>query len=292
MPARQPFTALCQTLARPRHYGRADLHMHTTCSDGVYAPAQIVDLARRSGLMAVAITDHDTLAGIAPARQAARDTAEIIAGVEITAEYSGAEFHLLGYFVRLDDGSLSAALDRLCVRRQERFREMVQRLSALGIVVDADEAEACAGAIAVGRRHLAELLVKARKAANIREAFQRWLGDRGRVHVPKARLPVAEAIALVRQAGGVAAWAHPPYDASKDTLHKLRAIGLQAIEVDYPSCRPGRGRELRAWAGDLGLAVTGGSDCHGPMTPPRGLGSCGVTRAELETLRELSINEP
>src|SRR5262245_27898663 len=110
MPARQPFTALCQTTARSRLGGRADLHTHTTHSDGAYTPAKVVDLARRSGLAAVAITDHDTLDGVAEARAAALDSAvEIIAGVEISAEYRGVELHLLGYFVNVDDSSLSYA---------------------------------------------------------------------------------------------------------------------------------------------------------------------------------------
>ena len=287
MPAGQPFTMLCRTLAQPRTLGRADLHVHTTRSDGTYTPAQIVELARRSGLSAVAITDHDTLAGIAPARTAAQSRVEVIAGVEITAEYQDRELHLLGLFVDPGDAALTAALARLHARRAERFQEMIERLRRLGVEIDGAAAEKLKGNTTLGRRHLAELLVRSGKTANIREAFQRWLGDRGRVIVPKARLPVGAAIALVRQAGGVAAWAHPSYDACTESLPKLRALGLQAVEVDYPSCRSGPRRALRALAASLGLAVTGGSDCHGPDAPARGLGTCGVTAEELETLRQL-----
>src|SRR5581483_4026541 len=118
MPARQPFTALCQLAARGRHAGRADLHLHTTHSDGTYTPAQVVDLARRSGLAALAITDHDTLQGVPDARAAAAGSAlEVIAGVEISAEYQDGELHLLGYFVRVDDVALRSALQRLRVHR-------------------------------------------------------------------------------------------------------------------------------------------------------------------------------
>jgi predicted metal-dependent phosphoesterase TrpH len=290
MPSGQPFTILCQTLARPRTHGRVDLHVHTTCSDGVYTPAQIVELARRSGLAAVALTDHDTLAGIVPAQQAAGDRVEVIAGVEITAEHQGRELHLLGYFVRLDAGSLRTALTRMHLRRAERFREMLQRFHRLGITFDAAEIERLMEQTTLGRRHLAELLVKSGKAANVHEAFQRWLGDQGPIVAPKERLPVAAAIALVRGAGGVAAWAHPPYDACNTHLRELRDLGLQAVEVDYPRCRPGRSQKLRAWAKELGLAVTGGSDCHGPDEPGRSLGACGVTTNELESLRRLSNN--
>ncbi len=124
MPRRQPFTTLCQVLARS---SRADLHVHTTCSDGSYTPDEVVDLARRSGLAAVAITDHDTLAGIGPARSAARGALEVVAGVEITAEHNGRVRHLLGYFFDPEDASLNAALAEVRTRRAERFREMVER---------------------------------------------------------------------------------------------------------------------------------------------------------------------
>src|SRR5437763_1513585 len=114
MPARQPFTILCQAAAGLRSLDRADLHVHTLHSDGAYTPAQVVELAQRSGLAAVAITDHDTLDGVAPAQTAARPlTVEIVPGVEISAERDGHEFHLLGYFVRPDDGPLRTALRRL-----------------------------------------------------------------------------------------------------------------------------------------------------------------------------------
>src|ERR687888_400259 len=129
MPARQPLTALCRAANRRPFAGRADLHLHTTHSDGTYTPAQVLDLARRSGLAAVAVTDHDTLDGVALAQQAAASTGiEVVPAVEISAEYRGRELHLLGYFVRLDDGPLQRALGRLREDRTGRFWEMVERL--------------------------------------------------------------------------------------------------------------------------------------------------------------------
>jgi predicted metal-dependent phosphoesterase TrpH len=285
MPARQPFTTLCQTAARSRSAGRADLHLHTTFSDGLYAPAEIVDLARRSGLAAVAITDHDTLDGVPPARSAAGSGLEVIAGVEISSEYLGHELHLLGYFVCLDDAALTAALARLRADRAGRFWEMVKRLRDCGMPIDDDELRDHAGAATLGRRNLAEFLVKTRRAGSIREAFARYLGDRGRVALPKVRLPVADAIRLVRGAAGVAAWAHPSYDCTRESLIELRGLGLGAVEAEYPTTRASRARELRTWAADLGLAVTGGSDCHGPGQHARTVGACSVTAQELELLR-------
>jgi 3',5'-nucleoside bisphosphate phosphatase len=285
MPARQPFTTLCQRASRSRLADRADLHLHTTHSDGAYTPAQVVELGRRAGLAAVAVTDHDAVGGVAAARAAADGRIEVIAGVEITAEFRGRELHLLGYFFRTDDGPLTAALERVRRGRVERFREMVERLRACGVSLDLGETPPPAGPEALGRRHLAEMLVRQGLAGSVREAFARWLHDGGRAVAPKLRLPVAEAVALVRAAGGVAAYAHPSYDCTRETLAELRDLGMGAVEVDYPAVRASRGRELRTWAAQLGLAVTAGSDCHGPGKHL--VGACTVSTQELHVLKSL-----
>jgi 3',5'-nucleoside bisphosphate phosphatase len=287
MPAGQPFTALCQLAARGQYAGRVDLHVHTTHSDGVYTPAQVVDLARRAGLAALAVTDHDTLGGVPVARSAAGGSGvEIVSGVEITAEYRRRELHLLGYFVALDHVGLTSALAEIRRHRLERFREMIERLRGRGVSLEEAELRVQGAPEALGRRHLAEILVRARRVATVREAFLRYLGDRGGVAVPKKRLPVAEALALVRAAGGVAAWAHPSYDCTKEQLIELSALRLGALEVEYPDVRRSRTLELRSWAGQLGLAVTGGSDCHGPGR--RCVGSCTIAAAEFAQLREMA----
>ena len=288
MPSRQPFTALCRALSRSPLAGRADLHLHTTHSDGLYTPAQVIELARRSGLSAVALTDHDTLSGLPEARAAAvGSSVEVVPGAEITCEHRGKELHLLAYFVR-PEGALLAALDRLCLHRAARFRHMVERLRGCGVSLDEGELDKRAAPGSLGRRHLAELLVRSRRVGSVREAFARYLKDDGRAAVPKLRLPVAEAIALVRGAGGVAAWAHPSYDCTREALIDLRSLGLGAVEAEYPTMRPARSRELRVWTQELGLAVTGGSDCHGPDEPRRAVGACGVSAAELDVLRAMA----
>jgi predicted metal-dependent phosphoesterase TrpH len=289
MPARQPFTALCRLTSRRPFAGRADLHLHSTHSDGRYTPVQVVDLARRSGLSAIALTDHDTLTGLAEARAAAAGSIlEIVPGAEITCEYRGHELHLLAYFVRPDE-PLVTALERLCRHRAERFRDMVKRLRAVGVSLSEEESSVVTTPGSLGRRYLAELLVRARRVGSVREAFARYLKDGGRVAVPKLRLPVVEALGLVRSAGGVAAWAHPSYDCTRETLAELRGLGLGAVEAEYPTTRPGRTRELRGWAQELGLAVTGGSDCHGPDEPRRAIGACSISAAELDVLRRKAV---
>jgi predicted metal-dependent phosphoesterase TrpH len=290
MPTRQPFTRLCQQLARPAGSGRADLHLHTTHSDGSYRPEQVVDLARRCGLPALAITDHDTTSAVAAARAAAPPGLEVIAGVEVTAEQGGRELHLLGYFVRPDDPALSAALARLREHRRERFHGMVERLRGRGVSVDEEALAGLEAGAARGRRTLATILHATGQVGSVREAFARWLGDGGPVDLPKARLPLAEAVALVRGAGGVTSLAHPPADLTLPGLVGFRGMGLQAVEADYPGHRPAWAKELRQWAAALGLAVTGGSDCHGPSIPGRAVGACGVTAGELAALRRLAIS--
>jgi predicted metal-dependent phosphoesterase TrpH len=288
MPSRQPFTALCRSLSRSSITGRADLHLHTTHSDSLYTPAQVVELARRSGLAAIALTDHDTLSALPEARTAAAGSGmEVIAGVEITCEYRGHELHLLAYFVR-SDGALAAALERLCRHRAGRFREMVERLRACGVSLE-DGHERAGAPGALGRRYLAELLVRSGRVGSVREAFARYLKDNGRVSVPKLRLPVADALALVRGAGGVASWAHPSYDCTRETLSELRRLGLGAVEAEYPTIRPARTRELRGLARELGLAITGGSDCHGPEPPRRTVGACSISADELDQLRQIVV---
>jgi predicted metal-dependent phosphoesterase TrpH len=262
------------------------LHLHTTFSDGTYTPAELIDLARCSGLAAVAVTDHDTLNAVPVAHAAAAGTGvEVIPGAEITSEHRDRELHLLAYFVALDNGPLNAALEAVRAHRVERFREMVERLRQAGVSVSDTDRLLSASPAVLGRRHLAEMLVRAGRAATVREAFTRYLHDRSRFVAPKQRVPVENAIRLVRGAGGVAAWAHPPYDCTQEDLRELRRLGLGAVEVEFPEVRNNRGRQLRTWATELGLAITGGSDCHGPGR--RTVGACTVSAEELDRLRQM-----
>jgi predicted metal-dependent phosphoesterase TrpH len=288
MPAGQPFTQLCRALARFRPGSRVDLHMHTTCSDGLYTPEQIVDLARRSGMPAIAITDHDTIAALEPARRHAGTRLQVIAGVELSTEFQGHELHLLAYFFDPRHAGLNAALERLRGGRRRRFFAMADRLSDLGVRLSESGLQQAATCGAVGRRHLAQLLVDERKTETMREAFVRYLGDFGEAAVPKERIAVAEAIALVNDAGGVSAWAHPGEECTWESLRGLYNLGMRAVEVDWPTARVTRSRVLRQWAKTLGMAVTAGSDCHGPDEPKRALGARGVDLDELERLQQMT----
>lgn len=282
-----PFTHLCGRLAVLRSPGRADLHTHTTFSDGTHTPSSLVERARKAGLTAVAVTDHDTTAGVEPARTAAAGTVEVIAGVEITCEFRGAEIHLLGYFVRPEDPALAPALAGLRAARRERLIEMARRLQPLGPNV-VEAIQAMPDSVSLGRRHLARLLIADGHARSLHGAFAGWLHRPELAGVPKRRLPAADALALVRQAGGVASWAHPPAGTDLPTLEELRSLGLAAVECVYPW--PSRAIEtrLRQLARAAGLAVTGGSDSHDPDPPTRAVGARAVTADELATIRALA----
>ena len=296
MPAGQPFTRLCQHLAQLRAESqRADLHLHTTHSDGRFTPVEVVHRAKERGLGAIAVTDHDTFAGFPEACAAAaacESAPEIITGVEITCDYSDSVLHLLGYFFDPDQEKLSAALAELRTRRRERFAAMVARLPVLGLnVPESDVHELMSREHSLGRPDLAALLVKHRHAPTTADAFARYLHDGGPLFVPMRGLPVAKAISLIRAAGGVTSWAHPPEDANLRQVEELRDNGLGALEAIHPSFTATRERNTRALARAAGLAITGGSDCHGPTPASRAVGSWGVRKPELDALRQRAAQD-
>lgn len=287
MPRRSPFTTVGSRLAALSKPRLADLHTHTTASDGEFTPSQVVALARQAGLAAVAVTDHDTLAAVGPARTAAESLLELIAGVEITAGFAGREVHLLGYFVRTDHAELNAALAQLCGRRRERFHDYVEKLANRGHPLPADRVRLVEeGTASLGRRHVAGLLVVNRIAHTRTEAFHRFLGPLREQVMPKLLLPVEEAIHLVHAAGGVTSLAHPHPELTNDEYRTLAGFGLDAIEAEYPWGRNSRTASLRDTARRFGFAVSGGSDCHGPDPSHRRIGSHGVGVEELVALRQ------
>src|SRR5262249_48295906 len=162
---------------------------------------------------------------------------------------------------------------------------MVGRLRGCGVSLDEGRLRDEAGSGALGRRNLAEFLVQTGRAGSVRGAFSRYLGDDGRVAVPQGRPAVGEGAAPVRRGGGGASRAPPSYDCDRGSLRELRGLGLGAVEVEYPATRPARRQELRRLAREFDLAVSGGSDCHGPDQLRRAVGACSISAEELEALR-------
>jgi predicted metal-dependent phosphoesterase TrpH len=293
MPRGQPFTRICQQAAQlAAESRRADMHLHSTASDGLFTPTEVVQRAALRGLGAIALTDHDTLAGweeALAARSTCRQPPEIIPAVEITCSYRGRGLHLLAYFVDPYNAELNQALAELRCRRRERFLQMLERLPQLGLHINEQDQEAClARGHVLGRPDLARLLCQAGLVATPAEAFEKFLDDRGPVTIPNRGLPVAEAIERVRSAGGVTSWAHPPLDVDLRQVEELRSLGLHALEAFHPSHSRQHETLLLHLAELTGLAVTGGSDNHGPTPTTRAIGTKATTRSELLRLRSLA----
>ena len=242
---------------------RIDLHAHTTFSDGDLTPEALVRraIARRVGVLA--ITDHDSIEALPQARAAAGSALELIPGIEISTSEGGLDLHILGYFIDPGNRELALRLSRFREERTVRMRRMVERLGELGIPVELAEVFEIAGQGVVGRPHLAEALVRAGHAENADDAFRRLLGARGLAFVPRPAFPAAEAIALVREAGGISVLAHPGPGLVDSVVEGLAARGLGGIEVWHPQHGVLAVRRYQALAERLGLLETGGSDFHG-----------------------------
>ncbi len=269
-----------------------DLHLHSTCSDGSLPPGEVVAAARRAGLGVIALADHDTVAGVAPARAAAAAWGgiAIVPAAEFTCELDGAEVHLLGYAFRLDDPEVGAIVERAATGRRERLAAMVERLRELGVALAPEDVTAEPECASIGRMHLARALVRHRVASSVSDAFGRFIGDRAPAFVPSRGPAVADAIAAIAGAGGCAVWAHPSLEDARQ-FARLKAWGLAGVEALRPSLDPVSSSALEASARAEGLFITGGSDWHGGTRPA--LGSWFVTERHVgEFVERLGIRDP
>ncbi|HQN09494.1 MAG TPA: PHP domain-containing protein [Thermoanaerobaculia bacterium] len=246
-------------------FGGADLHFHSTASDGVESPESLAALAAAAGLSVAVLTDHDAVHGVQAFVAAARGTGLVAAGgAELSVDEAGQDVHLLGLFVDPDEPLLTSRLAELREVRERRAERMVERLAALGIALDLERLRAEVGDGAFGRPHVARALVAVGAVASVEEAFERYLADGAPAFVPKAKWSLGEAIASVRAAGGLAILAHPVWYADvTGLLRKGLGLGLDGVEVFHPD-NEGREEELLAEAETLGLLASGGSDFHSP----------------------------
>lgn len=255
---------------------KADLHMHSTASDGVYAPEELMELAAGAGCTHVALTDHDSMAGIPAAGEAARRLGlRLIPGVELSCG-AQKEIHVLGYGCDSRNAALRAFCERRVAQREERAEAMVQRLCALGKPVEMRRVRELAhGAIA--RPHIARALLEAGHVTSVSDAFDRFLKPGKPAYVPKEDVKVAEAVRLIGQAGGVAVLAHPMELKMGETqleslVGEWKAQGLAGVEAIHPSAQGNHAAFLVRMARREGLLVTGGSDFHGEAVRATGIG--------------------
>lgn len=259
-----------------------DLQVHTTASDGALPPTAVIEAAHAAGLHAIAITDHDTVDGVDEAIAAgARLGVRIVAGVELSAWFEGEELHLLGLHLA-KPGEMRTALAELREARVMRAQRIVHTLNGLGVAVTMEAVLEQAGDGAVGRPHIARALVAGGWVKEFRDAFDVWLGFGRPAYAPKDRFDVADAIALVHRAGGIAVWAHPGEQATPARLGRLKALGLDGVEVLHPSHPPYLVERLVGHAETLGLLPSGGSDWHGNTDGHRRLGGMLVPKVWLD----------
>jgi predicted metal-dependent phosphoesterase TrpH len=260
---------------------RIDLHTHTTASDGALEPAELVTAALARGLTTIAVTDHDTVAGIVPSQAAARGTGlTVLPGVELSARLDGRQLHLLGYGIDPTSRSLLDALHDLAERRVARARAMVEKLASAGVPISWDDVAAISRGVAVGRPHIAEALVRAGYAANVSDAFARYVGDNCPAYIPSSSLTPAQAVEIVRAAGGQVALAHPlrrskPL-ALAAILPDLKHAGISGLEVYHSEHDPEAAATLLEVAAREAMWWSGGSDFHGPSKPNVELGGVDV----------------
>jgi len=248
-----------------RRLPACDLHLHSTHSDGLMRPAEVVETAAREDIGVISLTDHDTTDGLPEAStRAAELKVELIPGIEISCDLpAGGERHLLGYGFDAADADLQAGLVRNLASRRERLDRTVEALGKAGMPLRVEDILAVSTGRSVGRPHVAEALLRAGFVRTRQEAFDRWLGDGKIGHVPRKNLGVEEAIRLLHAAGGVAVLAHPGRKPRSGDIEQLVGFGLDGVEVLHPANRAEDIRVLHEIVERFGLIATGGSDCHG-----------------------------
>lgn len=255
-----------------------DLHTHSTASDGSVPPADLPAMGAREGLSAMVLTDHDSVAGVPAFLAAARAAGiEALSGVELSTRFEFAEIHVIGYGVDLANDALQAGLERIRTSRARRNAKMFDVLAALGFPLEPAEVEALAGdPETMGRPHFAMAMVRRGYAADVREAFDRFLGEGRPAAVPRDRVEATDGVRLLREAGGVVVWAHPRVGFSSASFRKILArlveAGLEGVEAYHSNQNDVKTRDVRQAAAERGLLVTGGSDFHGAYKPEIALG--------------------
>jgi predicted metal-dependent phosphoesterase TrpH len=248
----------------PQYY--ADLHCHSTASDGSDAPARVVERARERGLKVLALTDHDTVAGVPEAQEAGeRLGVTVVPGAELTCYVNGREVHVLGYGMDITSEDLAEHCRRFQEARIARAEEIGRRLSDSGAAIDIRKVMSEADGGVVGRPHVAKALVEAGHVADFKEAFDKYLGEGRPANVPKLQINAREVVEVIRNAGGIAVMAHPGLGEQYDLIPILMEAGAAGIEVWHSAHDWAATQKLEAWSLQYNVLRTAGSDCHGSI---------------------------
>ena len=273
-----------------------DLHTHTVCSDGSMTPRELVRHAKESGLSAVAVSDHDSVSGVAEALdEGERIGIEVVPAIELSAQ-SATETHILGYFIDITNKDLLSALACAKAVRIERQEEICSKLNALGFDITMDEVRELAGSDILCRAHFARLMVKKGMIGSVRQAFDEYLANGRPAFSGREALTDVQAVRLINGAGGMAFCAHlhltrKPPDELEKFLRRLKAEGLAGVEGYYTEYTPQMQEEFQALAKKLGLCISGGTDFHGAFKPHisigKGLGNMAIPYSVLENMKRI-----
>lgn len=264
-----------------------DLHIHSTFSDGTLTPEQVISISKQSGLAAISITDHDTLRAVAPAKALGKEQdIMVLSGTELSSVLNGVEVHILGYLFDEHHPQLKERLHEMQKFREQRAREMVEKLEAHGCSIPLEDVKRTAGTGAIGRPHIAQVMLEHRCITHYKEAFIRYIGNGKPCNVPKFRLHPHEAITLIEEAGGIPILAHPGNIGDEVFVKELLALPFKGIEVWHPDHSSSQIAQYEQFARERGLLKTGGSDCHGEGRSKIPIGGIKVEMAAAEALIE------
>ena len=265
----------------------ADLHIHTTASDGTFSPRRVVQEAVKREIHAIAITDHDTVQGIPEAIQAGKDmNVEVIPGVELATDERGIEVHILGLFIDWEDKTLQDTLKNLSTQRVIRMKKMIYKLAQFGMNIKFEEVLDLTTGDIMGRLHLAQVMKKKKYVKSIAEAFNKHIGDEKPCYVSRYKLSSDETISLIHRMGGISIIAHPMILHRDDIIIDLIKKGLCGIEAFYHHQSKETAEHYEKLAKNYELLVTGGSDCHGEAKNKILMGSVKIPYKYVERLKK------
>lgn len=268
----------------------ADLHVHTNVSDGTFSPEEAVEYAKKIGLSCIAITDHDCVDGIEPAvKAAAKLGLEVIPGVEMTAQEKGAEVHLLGFYPDIKDRGFLKKLGSIRKSRVDRIYKITDKLKKYNINIDPEKVLKLSGEGSVGRPHIASVLEDEGYVSSTKEAFTRYIGDKGPCYVSHFELTAKDAITELKRVGAVVVFAHPHLMGGDGLIPGFIKYGLDGIEAYHSEQSRQVSKRYAAIAGELGLLVTGGSDCHGLNKSEVLMGKVKVPYSVVEEIKRCAL---
>jgi len=264
-----------------------DMHVHTTKSDGLLTPTEVVMQAKEAGLKAVGIVDHDTMEGLEAASLAGkRWGVEIVPGIELSSQYKGNDIHIIGYYCDPAHPKMIDYIKKFIKKRYDRAKNIVRILNTMGVHIQMKDVVAEAKSECIGRPHIAAVLMEKGYVYSYQEAFIKYIGYHSKAYVEKYKISPQAAIALISETGGLSFIAHPPKNLSIETMFDFTKAGLDGLEIIHPRLQDRETRRLQEFANNYDLLISGGSDCHGRNGNNVTIGKYRIPYAYLEKIKK------